>query len=165
MTGNGQFTVDMIDPSLCTHYIYSFAKLNDVTCDSIEVLDEWADINLKGYEKFVALKDKNPNIKTMIAIGGWTDSLTDKYSQLVANPDKIANFVTSVMAFLQKYKFDGLDLDWEFPYKVDTDKAGFANLIKALKNAFKDYGYLLSSAVAVNKTIIDLGLYISPFLI
>ena len=113
--------MENIDPTLCTHYIYGFAKLNSDTCDSIEIFDSWADIENKGYEKFVALKEKKPNIKTMIAIGGWTDSENGKYSILVADSTKIANFVQSVVQFLEAHKFDGLDVDWEFPYKVKIE--------------------------------------------
>lgn len=115
------------------------------------------DIESKGYEKFNAMKSSNGALKTMIAIGGWTDSESDKYSQMVADPSKIRAFITSVLDFLGKYKFDGLDLDWEYPYKVDTDKAGFANLLKAFRTAFQPYGYLLSSAVSPNQTITELG--------
>ena len=36
--------------------------------------DAWLDIDLKGYEKFIALKKQYPNKKFLIAIGGWNDS-------------------------------------------------------------------------------------------
>ena len=124
--------MDDIDPTLCTHYIYGFAKLNDETCDSIEILDPTADITNKGYEKFVALKEKNTNIKTMIAIGGWTDSESGKYSILAADSTKIANFVQSVVQFLETHKFDGLDVDWEFPYQVRFEVTSLSEIMKPL---------------------------------
>ena len=34
---------------------------------------------------------------------------------MAASPTKRASFVQSVVDFLQKYNFDGLDFDWEFP--------------------------------------------------
>ena len=34
---------------------------------------------------------------------------------MVSDPAKRAVFVNYVVAFLQKYDFDGLDFDWEYP--------------------------------------------------
>jgi len=84
----------------------------------------------------------------MISLGGGRDfnDGTNKYSKLVANTTKIATFVSSVMTFLQKYGFDGLDIDWEHPTAA-TDKAGYVSLTKALRKAFNPKGYLLSAAV------------------
>ncbi|KAI9552834.1 hypothetical protein GHT06_020716 [Daphnia sinensis] len=154
-TGLGQYTVDNINPKLCTHLVYAFAILNGATY-KIDVFDSWADIDLGGYQKFVALKAQNSKLKTMIAIGGWNDSNdgTGKYSKLVASSTNINTFVNSAVAFLQLYKFDGLDLDWEYP-STAADKAGFVNLIAALKNAFSPYGFLLSAAVSASS--IDAG--------
>ena len=136
-----------INPNLCTHLLYSFAKL-DPTTFKIVPTDPYGDITLKGYSNFTALKSKNPSLKTMISIGGWTDSTdgTKKYSKLVANSTNIATFVTSVMSFLPTYGFDGLDVDWEVP-STPADKAGFARLSQALRTAFKSK-YLLSAATS-----------------
>jgi len=93
----------------------------------------------------------------MIAIGGWDDSLDGKYSILVSDSKNIAAFVQSVMGFLWQYKFDGLDLDWEYP-TTPEDKIGFANLITALREAFQPMGYLLSAAVVCNAGKTDAGI-------
>lgn len=155
--GDGKFGVNNIDPHLCTHLMYAFAVL-DAESYAIKVYDTWADIELGGYSKFVDLRVRNPNLKTMISLGGWTDSTdgSNKYSKLVANDSNIATFVNSVVAFLRKYEFDGLDLDWEYP-SSPSDKAGFARLIRVLKTAFSSRGYLLSCAVAASTTVITNG--------
>ena len=122
--------------------------------------DSWFDIDRKGYADFIALKTLNPQLKTTIAIGGWDDSHdgTDKYSKMVADAGKRKIFVDSVMAFLQLYKFDGLDIDWEYPASP-SDKAGLAELMKELRVEFDKQTppYLLTIAVGVNLTISDLG--------
>jgi chitinase len=51
----------------------------------------------------------------LIALGGWNDSLGDKYSRLANSPSARANFVRTVIEFIETYSFDGLDLDWEYP--------------------------------------------------
>ena len=50
-----------------------------------------------------------------LAIGGWNDSEGDKYSRLVNSPLARERFIQHLVPFLQKYNFDGLDLDWEYP--------------------------------------------------
>lgn len=47
----------------------------------------------------------------MIAIGGWNEGSV-KYSNMAANPESRKTFVNSVMDFLERYDFDGLDFDW-----------------------------------------------------
>lgn len=155
--GNGQFTIANINPNLCSHGIYAFAVLDPVTY-KIKVYDQWADVDDRGYANFVGLKSVNPSLKTMIAVGGWTDSTdgSNKYSKLAASTTNINAFVSSVIAFLQQYKFDGLDVDWEYP-STAADKANFVKLMAALKSAFKAYNYLLSAAVPASAASVDNG--------
>lgn len=149
--------MDNVDPKLCTHLIYSFAILdsNDYTIRAIESESE---IKNGGYSKFNALKSANAGkLKTMIALGGWADSQTGKYSQLISAPNRIKTFVDSVVTFLKLHKFDGLDVDWEFP-KSAMDKAGFTSLLKALRNSFNRFGFILSVAVSITPSVVDAGL-------
>ncbi|EJG0971418.1 chitinase, partial [Vibrio parahaemolyticus] len=69
---------------------------------------------IKGnYAMLMALKQRNPDLKIIPSIGGWT--LSDPFYDFVnkANRD---TFVASVKKFLKTWKFyDGVDIDWEFP--------------------------------------------------
>lgn len=58
---------------------------------------------------------KTKGLKVLIALGGWNDSLGDKYSRLVNDPQARARFVRNALQFIEKWGFDGLDLDWEYP--------------------------------------------------
>ena len=131
ISGLGKYFVDEIDPTLCTHFIYSFAVLDDATL-TMKVYDTWLDLDLKGYEKFIALKKQYPNKKFIIAIGGWNDSRGDKYSKLLKDPAKRQNFVTKAIEFISKYGFDGLDLDYEYPAfeQSSSEKETFASWCK-----------------------------------
>ena len=131
--------------------------LDPVTLE-IKVYDPWIDIDNRGIEKFTALKVRNPRLKTMVAIGGYKDSTdgTGKYSRLVSNAGSIQSFTESAVRFLEKYNFDGLDLDWEYPATA-ADRAGFANLVIALKKAFAPKKFLLSAAVSARPSAIDIG--------
>lgn len=53
--------------------------------------------------------------KVSLALGGWNDSAGDKYSRLVNNPAARRRFIKHALDFLDRYGFDGLDLDWEYP--------------------------------------------------
>lgn len=107
--GDGKYLPEDIDVNLCTHVVYGFAVLNYDEL-VIKTHDSWADIDNRFYERVVELKKKG--IKVTLAIGGWNDSMGDKYSRLVRNPSSRAKFIRHVLEFLEKYDFDGLDLDW-----------------------------------------------------
>ena len=68
-----------IDPGMCTHLIYSFAGLDNQTLEIVS-LDPGADIDEGGYRNVIALKEKNPDLKVMLAVGGWVEGV-EKYSK------------------------------------------------------------------------------------
>ena len=96
--GYGYFTVDYIDPNFSTHIIYSYANI-DSEKYTINIGNVERDIGNKGYEKFAALKMKNPKLKVMISVRGFSG--VDKYWELVRNNTNIDAFVGSSVAFLQ----------------------------------------------------------------
>ena len=149
-----------IDVSLCTHLIYSFVILDSSTY-LMKIHDPWLDIDLGNIDKFIALRGTNPNVKLLVALGGWNDSRTSKYSILLADPTKRAAFVKHAVEFINQYGFDGLDLDYEYPgYDgVQTDKAGFTAWVQELREAFdqEGKGWELTAAVSVSKTVTDNG--------
>lgn len=109
--GIGKYKPDDIDSTLCTHIIYGFAVLNGQTL-TIRTHDSWADIDNNFYTRVTDLKQKG--IKVSIAIGGWNDSLGDKYSRLVRNPEARRKFIEDVIKFMKKYGFEGNFLNFFF---------------------------------------------------
>ncbi|EGA69060.1 hypothetical protein VISI1226_07133 [Vibrio sinaloensis DSM 21326] len=69
---------------------------------------------IKGnYAMLMALKQRNPDLKIIPSIGGWT--LSDPFYDFVDKTNR-DTFVASVKRFLKTWKFyDGVDIDWEFP--------------------------------------------------
>ena len=108
---------------------------------------------------------KKYGIKVTIALGGWNDSLGNKYSRLVNDPQARARFISHAVNFIKQYNFDGLDLDWEYPACWQTeckedrskDKEAFTAWVRELKEAFKPHNYLLSAATSPSKKIVDAG--------
>ncbi|XP_008184295.1 probable chitinase 10 isoform X2 [Acyrthosiphon pisum] len=160
--GEGKFAPEYIDKGLCTHVVYAFASLdpNDLTITSG---NEWEDFENKFYERLVS-NSKSGDIKVMISMGGWTDSAGDKYSKLISTGTSRRSFVNSAVAFLRKYNFNGLHLDWNYPvcWQADctqgpsSDKTNFVKLIQELKSEFnkQDPPFELSAAISGYEEII-----------
>ncbi|KAJ4446606.1 hypothetical protein ANN_13303 [Periplaneta americana] len=135
----GQFAIENIPGDLCTHAMYSFAGINTNTWQ-IKINDEG--IDEPAYSSFTALKQRFPNLKTLIAIGGGGER---GFSSLVSTQARRETFINSVIDFVNKYGFDGIDLDWEYPGSADTggvpeDKNNFVYLVQELKAAFNSVG-------------------------
>ena len=157
--GNGKFDVENIDPFVCTHVIYAFAGLG--TDNQIQSLDPWNDLpdnwGKNGFGRFVGLKKRNPQLKTLLAIGGWNEGSL-KYSNMVASKKNRRVFINSVIDLLSKYGFDGLDLDWEYPANRGgrpEDKQNYADLLREMRPEFSQRGWLITAAVSAGKSVID----------
>ena len=84
-----------------------------------------------SYERFQQLKQRNPNVKTLLAVGGWNLG-SGPFTQIVGSPSTRQAFVTSSIKFLRDRGFDGLDLDWEYPANRGSppeDKTHFTELV------------------------------------
>ncbi|CAG9765729.1 unnamed protein product [Ceutorhynchus assimilis] len=157
--GNGKFSVSDVPAKLCTHYIYTFVGLDSDT-NEVKSLDSWLDINLNGLNDANALKTVNPNLKTLLAVGGWNDG-SAKYSVMAANATSRATFIASALKWVQKYNFDGFDIDWEYPARRDSsnpaDKENFSKLIKEFYKTFHPLGLLVTAAVSAAPSYIDIS--------
>jgi len=66
--GDGHFLPINIDPNLCSHVIFSFANMGNNRLFPYEWND---DIPGGLYEQVNNLKNIQPNLKTLLAVGGW----------------------------------------------------------------------------------------------
>ncbi|XP_048764579.2 acidic mammalian chitinase-like isoform X2 [Ostrea edulis] len=153
-----RFTPEDIKPELCTHLIYAFAKLEGSQLET----SEWNDPQM--YERFNDLKNRNRELKTLLAVGGWNAG-SRAFSPMAGTIENRLLFMNSAIDFLRKYKFDGLDLDWEYPTRRGgrpEDKENFAKLVQLLREAFDREALrsgkprlLLSAAVPTSKDLVD----------
>ncbi|CAG2111579.1 unnamed protein product, partial [Medioppia subpectinata] len=107
----GQLPPENIDPTLCTHILFSFHKLDQ---GKNVIVDSTGSARPDIYRRLTALKGRNPELKVIVAAGGG-GAPDAPWSNMISNPSLRAAFVTNTVAYLKQYGFDGLDLDWEFP--------------------------------------------------
>lgn len=156
--GIAKFEPSHIDPSLCTHIIYAFGKLEDNGITNFEWNDE------TRYVEVNAFKRNNTGLKTLLAMGGWTAG-SKPYSDMAASPENRRTFINASISWLRKYDFDGLDMDWEYPANrggVPEDFNNFPILLKEILEAFTEEAktsgksrLLLTAAVGVGKSVAD----------
>lgn len=127
--GAGKFTPKDIDAKLCTHLVYAFATLKD------NKLTEANENDPDMYDQVIALRETNPDLKVLLAIGGWAFGSTP-FKELTSNVFRMNQFVYEAIEFLRDYQFNGLDVDWEYPRGSDDRKA-YADLLKELRVAFE----------------------------
>ncbi|KAG8177988.1 hypothetical protein JTE90_010883 [Oedothorax gibbosus] len=140
-------------PNLCTHAIYGLAKLEENQIVSGQPLRDLPE-NLKGYQIFNDLKLRNPNLKTLIGIGGW-DMGSAPFSFMASNPEKRSVFIDSVVSFIDKHGFDGIDIDWAYPGSNGGRPVDRQNL--ELKAALKPRGKLMTATVSATASVIEMA--------
>lgn len=146
-----QFFPKDIKADLLTHINYAFVKVNtqgDIVWHDVHAA---IDADKKWNEErpywgnllqLNQLKQRHPHLKTLISVGGWNDSYT--FSDVVANPQTRQRLVESCIAFCEKYSFDGVDIDWEYPGYAEhggkpCDKENFTLFIQELHEAVKSH--------------------------
>ncbi|KAK7111270.1 chitinase-3-like protein 1 isoform X2 [Littorina saxatilis] len=135
-----KFFPEQIDPTHCTHLVYSFAKLVGnrlTTYEWNEILDYTDGL----YKRFNALKSQKPGLKTLLAVGGFS-ARSEGFSAMSSTASNRQEFVSTSITWLRDNDFDGLDIDWEYPGHVaqggkPEDKANFVLLCQDLRNGFE----------------------------
>ena len=189
-SGQKNFTPDKIDGSLITHLNFAFMDA-DANGDLITT-DTWADYQNPnvGYSvgsdnkyagvlgAMVLLRQKYPNMKIGISVGGWTRS--GDFPKLAASDKTRKNFANNVAKFVHCYGYDFVDIDWEYPtadrdpdpegngVAIDkgckgsaADTKNFTLLLQEIRNSLDSYGktdgkhYELSVAMSASPTMMS----------
>ncbi|KAJ4319636.1 hypothetical protein N0V84_006272 [Fusarium piperis] len=125
-----------------THIYYSFAYIQPKTYKIVPMQDEKdGSLTTETFTEFTALKRKNPSLRAVVALGGWTfnDNHTiwqPVFSDLASTSAKRATFVSELVKFMDRYGFDGVDIDWEYPGA--GDRGGKPDDGENLTKLFKD---------------------------
>ncbi len=121
--------------------------------------------DLKKIHLINELKAENPHLKTCISIGGWS---AEGFSEGGATKENRQTLIRNLIAYMQKYQFDGIDLDWEYPgmdiagIKASEDDAqNFLFFVQELRTQLDELGaknqksYWLTAAIGAEKKLLD----------
>lgn len=135
---------DQIDASKLTHINYAFANISP----DLKLTLGYPDVDPNNIKLLNSLKTKNPNLKTIISVGGWNWS--GRFSDAALTDASRSTFADSCVDFIVKYGFDGIDLDWEYPVsgglvtnsRRPEDKQNFTLLLQKIREKLDARGTL-----------------------
>lgn len=136
-----------------THLYFAFASIDP---DTYKV-KPWVEEDADTMREFTKLKGQGKDLQTWIAVGGWqfnepTEPTFTTWHDICADGSKRATFISSLIAFMDDYGFQGADIDWEYPGTPERggnrdDIVNFVTLLKEMREAFgSNYGISLTLA-------------------
>ena len=93
-----------------THLNFAFLYIDPDTFELAPMETNQTDL----YARFTALKEYG--VETWVSIGGWAmndpGATATTFSNLAASTTAQNQFFNSLLSFLEKYGFGGVDIDW-----------------------------------------------------
>ncbi len=119
-----------IDATKLTHINYAFASI---------VNGQLSVANPSDLTTLVGLKSQNSSLKVILSIGGWG---AEGFSDAALTDASRTTFANSCLQFINTYKLDGVDLDWEYPVNGGwgtikcrpEDKQNYTLLLQKIRN-------------------------------
>jgi chitinase len=142
---------DIPDPTYITHINYSFGHVND----------EFNGVRIDNEDRLklmVGLKEKKPELKVLLSIGGWGSG---RFSEMAADEANRKAFSVDCQRIVDQFDLDGIDLDWEYPTsslaKISSSPDDTNNFTLLVRDIRKEIGNdkLLTFASAANAEYVD----------
>lgn len=156
LSDSGVWNEQDIDAEKLTHINYAFGLIENGKVQGR---------HLKKLDKLYRVKRKNPELKTLISIGGWG---AEGFSDAALTEESRNAFAESAIDFMMNNGFDGIDIDWEYPccdqagiIARPSDRENFTLLLKVLREKLESQGmkedryYLLTIALGADQKYID----------
>ena len=105
---SGIINTEAIEAEKLTHINYAFV---DIRNNQAWLHNESTDT--VNFRKLNGLKKRNPDLKILISIGGW--SWSKHFSDAVLTDSSRKLFAVSAVNIIRDYHLDGVDIDWEYP--------------------------------------------------
>lgn len=127
-----------VDPYLLDFVIYAFALIKPD--GTLYVYSE------KQLQELADLRYSNPDLKVIMAIGGWA---ADGFSDAALTPASRYSFAREAKRWVDEYNLDGIDIDWEYPGSSASgiksrkeDRENFTLLLEALRDVLGPTAWL-----------------------
>ncbi len=131
--GQREVDIDRLNPNLLTHVNYAFANVVDNEAKLMSSRDK------EQIKRLNALKERNPDLKILLSVGGW--SWSGNFSDMALTEETRNIFAESLTDLIVEHDLDGIDIDWEYPgqlgdgnrYRAE-DKQNFTLLLKEVRD-------------------------------
>ena len=118
-----------------TRINYAFANIKDGR------IVEGYPTDAANFATLNAQRKQNPSLTILVSVGGWLWS--GNFSDAVLTKQSRKVFIDSVVAFIERYNLDGLDIDWEYPGQRGAgnrfrpeDKQNYTAVLRELRERF-----------------------------
>src|SRR5690554_3352068 len=98
---------DTIAAEKLTHINYAFSNI-----EAGQLVEGFA-YDAENYQLLQTLKARNPDLKILTSVGGWTWS--GQFSDMALTRESRQRFIDSALDFVRRHQLDGVDIDWEYP--------------------------------------------------
>ncbi|RYO92560.1 hypothetical protein DL766_002359 [Monosporascus sp. MC13-8B] len=135
-----------------THIIFSFATINPSTF-KVSAGDSQTEHLMS---RIGSIKVLQPNIKIWVALGGWAFNdpgpTQTTFSDIASSSANTDIFLDSLVQMMNKYGFDGVDIDWEYPVAEDRngrpeDYENVVTFMKKIRSRMNDSKRGVSMAI------------------
>jgi chitinase len=102
-------------------------------------------------------RQQYPYLNASLSFGGWSWASVPSgwlckpgaspvgpaacFSQMASDPTATATFITKAVKAMQEVRFNGIDIDWEYPHSA-IDTTDYINLLQGLRTALNKQGEL-----------------------
>jgi chitinase len=76
-------------------------------------------------------------VRVLISLGGW--GWDKQFAAIVSQPEAEDRYVKAVLAIVDEYDYDGIDLDWEYP-DTREEVVGFERLCRRFRRQLDELG-------------------------
>lgn len=103
------------------------------------------------FEALSQLRKEHPSVSIMLSLGGGDRQQSTCFRTVAADKDKVQRLGRACAQYLDKFGFDGIDVDWEYPENQEEIKQYIYLLQVIRENIGQDR--LLSSALPVGRIL------------